>query len=162
MCQNEAGNSELYDKTIPPTKWRSRLLMAKECIILLSPIIGGSKAGAMGACPPVQILSFSCSFRENFGQIIGWHPHLEVGAPPSHLRNPGSATANDVMQWMEWEKVNQHLVPFPLLPTSKYIYVGYLRWIHGMFSSEAPKTIAPHWPFKRFFLLLRCLCLKGE
>ena len=31
--------------------------------------------------PRVQFLSFSCSFREKFGQIIGWHLHLGVGIP---------------------------------------------------------------------------------
>ena len=36
--------------------------------------------GRQGRAPPwVQILLFSCSFRENFGQIIGFHPILEVG-----------------------------------------------------------------------------------
>ena len=33
-------------------------------------------ATEMSAPPRVQILSFSCSFREKFGQIIGWRPHL--------------------------------------------------------------------------------------
>ena len=50
------------------------------------------RGGAPGTRPLLsQILSFSCSFRENFDQIIGWHPHLEVSTPC--LGNPGSATA---------------------------------------------------------------------
>ena len=41
--------------------------------------IGGSK-GVPGTCAPLwlQILTFSCSFREKFGQIIGLYPILEV------------------------------------------------------------------------------------
>ena len=53
---------------------------------------------------PVQFLSFSCTFWENFGQIIeiiGWHPVFGVSnpeSPPSprfDLGNPGSS-ANHV------------------------------------------------------------------
>ena len=43
--------------------------------------IGGFKEGARDA-PRVKILSFSCSFLEKFGQIIG----------SPRLGNPGSAT----------------------------------------------------------------------
>ena len=43
----------------------------------------GSKLSRQGcAPPPVQIFSFSCNCREKFGQTIGWHPTLEVFAPP--------------------------------------------------------------------------------
>ena len=49
--------------------------------------IGGSKGGPLS----VQILSFSCRFREIFGQIVGFCPkNPGVGAP--RLGNPGSST----------------------------------------------------------------------
>ena len=46
--------------------------------------IGGSKGGRQGRAPPlwVQILSFSCSFWENLGKIIGWRPYLGGWRPP--------------------------------------------------------------------------------
>ena len=50
--------------------------------------IGGSK----GAPVSVQILSFSCRFREIFGQIVGFCPKNPGVAPPPGLENPGSST----------------------------------------------------------------------
>ena len=54
-------------------------------------IIGGSRGGREGRTPPlgVQILSISCSFREN---LACSRPPWRVHAPPRE--NPGSATAN--------------------------------------------------------------------
>ena len=42
------------------------------------------RGGARDARPPlwVQILSFSCSFWEILGKIIGWRPHLGGWRPP--------------------------------------------------------------------------------
>ena len=37
--------------------------------------------GASRTHPLVQFLSFACSSRDNFDQIIGLHPHLGVSAP---------------------------------------------------------------------------------
>ena len=42
--------------------------------------------------PPVQILSFSCSFWEIFRPIIGWGSHLGGCPPLPRLGNPKSAT----------------------------------------------------------------------
>ena len=36
----------------------------------------------------VQGLSFSCSLQEKIGQIIGWRPTLEVGAPAWEILDP--------------------------------------------------------------------------
>ena len=51
--------------------------------------IGGSRGGVRDACPPpgIQILSISCSFREN---LACSRPPWRVHAPPRE--NPGSAT----------------------------------------------------------------------
>ena len=38
-----------------------------------TPYSGGSKGGTRDA-PLPKISSFSCSFQEKIGQIIGWHP----------------------------------------------------------------------------------------
>ena len=46
----------------------------------------------MHALPLGLISSFSCSFRENIGQIVGWRPPPR-GADP--LGNTGSATAHE-------------------------------------------------------------------
>ena len=49
------------------------------------------EASASDALLSVQFLSYSWSFLEKTGQIIGWHPHLwSWGLRP--LGNPGSAT----------------------------------------------------------------------
>ena len=40
--------------------------------------------------PSVQFLSFSCSFQEKFGQLIGWHLHFEENPWSPPLGNPGS------------------------------------------------------------------------
>ena len=54
---------------------------------------GRSRAVAPGTPSPlwIQILSFSCSFRGKFGQIMGFCLHLGSWRPL--LGNPGSATA---------------------------------------------------------------------
>ena len=50
----------------------------------------GDSRGAPGmrARLSVQFLSFSCSFRENIGQIIGWHPTPEICDHPSEFLHP--------------------------------------------------------------------------
>ena len=58
-------------------------------IKLIPNITGRSKGDARDACPLwVQFLSFSCSFRETFGQMIGWRSHLRVGAPAGKILDP--------------------------------------------------------------------------
>ena len=43
----------------------------------------------------VQFLLFSCSFRQNSCQIIGFYPHLWDWCNPPPLGNPGSTTGLD-------------------------------------------------------------------
>ena len=67
-------------------------------------LIGGSK-GARDA-PEVQILSFSCSFRQKIWKIIAL---LGVGAPPAPQENPESATVSGEKMkkknYVEWREV---------------------------------------------------------
>ena len=62
--------------------------MLQEMVVVT---IGGSRGGVRDARPPlgVQILSISCSFREN---LACSRPPWRVHAPPRE--NPGSATGN--------------------------------------------------------------------
>ena len=48
--------------------------------------------GSRTRAPTQCLFSFSCSFRQNLCQIIGWRPFPEIGAPPG---NPGSSTGDD-------------------------------------------------------------------
>ena len=53
------------------------------------------RCGSNGGRLWVQFLSFACSFREKFGQIISWLPLWGLAplpAPPPGLRNSGSVT----------------------------------------------------------------------
>ena len=52
-------------------------------------LVKPTAAGA-GALILFKFLSFSCSFREKIGQIVGWCPHLWFGV--LLLGNPGSVT----------------------------------------------------------------------
>ena len=54
-------------------------------------ISGGFKRGCQARTPPVQILSFSCSFQQKIGKIIDWRtpPPMKLTSP---LGNPGSAS----------------------------------------------------------------------
>ena len=65
--------------------------------------IGGSRGGVRDARPPlgVQILSISCSFRENLAcSRPPWRVHAPPGGfTPPPRENPGSATGN-----IEWHK----------------------------------------------------------
>ena len=49
----------------------------------------GSRGGARDMRPLVQIISFSCSFRQKFDKLIGFQTLLRSWRP---LENPGSAT----------------------------------------------------------------------
>ena len=51
---------------------------------------GGGGGPGTRALILFKLLSFSCSFREKNGQIIGWCPHLWFGV--LLLGNPGSVT----------------------------------------------------------------------
>ena len=46
------------------------------------------QGGALGTCPRVQIFSFSCSFWEKLGKIIGWCPHLYDCCPLWRIIDP--------------------------------------------------------------------------
>ena len=72
-----------------------------------APIIGGSRGGREGRTPPpgVQILSISCSFREN---LACSRPPWRVHAPPRE--NPGSATANKLVRFNTHSILISHLV----------------------------------------------------
>ena len=68
----------------------STRLIPLRCENLYSPCIGGSRGGVRDARPPlgVQILSISCSFRENLACS-----RPPGGFTPPPRENPGSATA---------------------------------------------------------------------
>ena len=56
------------------------------------------QGGALGTHPPisVQFLTCSCSFRQEFCQISGWHSHSRSRHPPLPLGNPLSSTGQFV------------------------------------------------------------------
>ena len=59
------------------TSWRTLLNSIKISLADLRGGAPGTRAPSLG----VPILSFSCSFQEKIGKIIGWHSKV-VGAPP--------------------------------------------------------------------------------
>ena len=62
--------------------------------------------GTRDACPAllVEILSFSCSFRQNFCQIIGWRPLLALA--------PLWEILNSTLLTVSLSKIHDVLVPF--------------------------------------------------
>ena len=57
----------------------------------MNPLVDPSFWGAPRTCAP-QLFSFSCSFRQKSGQIIGFFPKLRVWHPLPRLGNPESAS----------------------------------------------------------------------
>ena len=82
-CQREQGALFLLSISDKVTQVLLRThFLAMTFTIANTKCTGGSKGDARDARPTwIQFLSFSCSFRENFGKIIGWRPYLRVGAP---------------------------------------------------------------------------------
>ena len=90
--------------------------------------IGGSKG------PPlwVQLLSFSRSFQEKNGQIIGLRSHLGSWRLLPRLGNPGSATDSHSPPPI-WEILEPPLIP---IHPSTVIYTGFLGFSYLDYSAN--------------------------